>query len=108
MITRWVPEAVEDLQAGHDWYDEREAGLGRQLAAEVFEVLDRAIRHPSVPKRYEHPNLPAEAEVRKLQLHRFSEYGLVYTVVNDTFWIVAVAHAKRRPGYWTNRLRVLR
>lgn len=45
--------------------------------------------------------------MRKLQLHRFSEYGLVYTVANDTFWIVAVAHAKRRPGYWTGRLKRL-
>lgn len=73
----------------------------------MFKTLDQAVRHPFLPKRYEHPNLPAEPEVRKLQLHRFSEYGLVYTVANDTFWIVAVAHAKRRPGYWTGRLKRL-
>jgi len=107
VITRWVPEAIEDLQAGHDWYDERQAGLGRQLAVEVFKTLDQAMRHPFLPKRYEHPNLPAEPEVRKLQLHRFNEYGLVYTVVNDMFWIVAIAHAKRRPGYWMDRVKRL-
>lgn len=42
--------------------------------------------------------------MRKVQLKRFSEYGLIYTVIEDTFWIVAVAHAKRRPGYWIARL----
>lgn len=101
---RWVPEAVEDLQSGHDWYDEREPGLGRQFAAEVFAVADEALRHPFLPHRYEHPGLPAEPEVRKVHLRRFDEYGLVYAVVDDAFWIIAVAHAKRRPGYWTGRL----
>jgi hypothetical protein len=69
--------------------------------------VNQALKHPLTPRKYEHPNLPAEPEVRKLQLHRFSEYGLVYSIVNDTFWIVAVAHAKRRPGYWTDRLKRL-
>lgn len=105
---RWVPEGIEDLQGGYDWYDEREPGLGQQLAVETFEVLDQAVRHPFAPKRYEHPKLPAEPAVRKVQLRRFSEYGLVYTVVNGTFWVVAVAHAKRRPGYWVDRLKKLR
>lgn len=104
---RWVPEAIEDLQSGHDWYDEREPGLGRRLAAEVFAVLDQAVRHPSLPKKYEHPGLPDEPEVRKVQLQRFDEYGLVYTVIDDTLWIVAVAHARRKPGYWIARLKKL-
>ncbi len=104
---RWVPEAIEDLQSGHDWYDEQEPGLGQQLAAEVFKVLDQVVRHPFVLKRYEHSNLPAELEVRKMQVMRFDEYGLVYTVVNDTFWVLAVAHAKRKPGYWIDRLKKL-
>lgn len=101
---RWVPDAVEELQAGHAWYDERESGLGQQLATEVFKALDEAVRHPFVPKKYDHPNLPTEPEVRKIQVRRFDEYGLVYTVVNDTLWVLAVAHAKRKPGYWIDRL----
>lgn len=105
---RWVPEAIEDLQAAHDWYDEREPGLGQQLATEVFKALDQVVSYPFVLKKYEHPNLRAEPDVRKVQLKRFDEYGLVYTVVDDTFWIVAVAHMKRRPGYWADRLKRLK
>ena len=104
---RWIPEAIEDLQSGHDWYDEREPGLGQQLAVEVFRVLDQVARHPAVPRKYEHPGLPAEPEVRRIRLQRFDEYDLVYTVVNDTLWIVAMAHAKRKPGYWIDRLTTL-
>lgn len=101
---RWDRGAVEDLQAGYDWYEERELGLGSEFAAEVFETLDRALRHPFVPKKYEHPDLPAEPGVRKIQLERFDEYGIVYVIVDDTFWVLAVAHAKRKPGYWLDRL----
>ena len=101
---RWDPGAVDDLQAGHDWYDEREPGLGRELAAEVFQTLDRALHHPSVLKKYEHPGLPAEPVVRKIQLKRFDEYGIVYAIVGETLWVVAIAHAKRKPGYWLDRL----
>lgn len=101
---RWLSEAIADLQAGHDWYEEREPGLGRQLAAEVFVALAQVVRHPYILRRYDHPGLPGRPEVRKVQLERFHEYGVVYTVVNDTFWVVAIAHAKRMPGYWADRL----
>ena len=62
------------------------------------------MRLPLEHRRYEHVKLPELPEVRKLQLERFTEYGIVFTVIGDTFWILAVAHAKRRPGYWASRL----
>ena len=67
-------------------------------------ALDKIVRRPLLLKKYEHPNLPAEPDVRKMQVKRFNEYGLIYTLVNDTFWIVSVAHAKRNPSYWIYRL----
>lgn len=32
-------------------------------------------------------------------------YTIVYQIRDDSIWIVAYAHHKRRPGYWNNRLR---
>lgn len=80
------------------------AGLGATVAIEVFATADSAIDRPFVPRRFERPDLPSDVDVRKIQLMRFNEYGVIYTVVDDTFWIVAVVHAKRKPGYWINRL----
>jgi mRNA-degrading endonuclease RelE of RelBE toxin-antitoxin system len=37
------------------------------------------------------------------RLHTFS-YNLVYVVESDEIVILAVAHHKRRPGYWRGRL----
>ena len=104
LTARWVPDAVEDLQVGHDWYEQRNPGLGREFAVEVFKTIDQAQRFPLAQRRYEQVKLPDLPEVRKVQLERFTEYGVVYTLVGEKLWILGVAHAKRRPGYWAGRL----
>lgn len=63
------------------------------------------MRHPTIFKVFEHGDLRADGEFHRAQLRRFSEYGVIFTLVGDTFWIVAVAHAKRRPGYWARRVK---
>lgn len=104
LTRRWATGSVDDLETAVEWYNERQPGLGAEFALEVFSATQATMRRPFVLKRYEHPNLPSGAEVRKVQLKRFSEYGVIYTVVGEAFWILAVAHAKRRPGYWSGRL----
>jgi toxin ParE1/3/4 len=37
-------------------------------------------------------------------LARKFPYSVVYLDLPDRVWIVAVMHAKRRPGYWRDRL----
>ena len=39
---------------------------------------------------------------RFVTLKRYS-YSLVYRVDGDTAIVIAVAHSKRRPGYWSGR-----
>ena len=101
---RWHSSAIQDLESGHQWYEEREPGLGSGLARELDRVVREALAHPHAPRKYEHSQLPTEPWVRTIQLKRFSEYGFVYTIVDETLWIVAIVHAKRRPGYWISRL----
>lgn len=101
---RWVPEALDDLQSGYDWYEQRQPGLGRRLAVEVFATLDMAVRNPMMARKMEHPSLPRQPEVRRVGLRRFDEYGVVYTVLDGTFWILAIAHSKRQPGCWLDKL----
>lgn len=103
LTIRWASGAVDDLESGARWYDERQSGLGAQFAAEVLATATAASARPLVLKRYEHSDLPPDAEFRKIQLHRFNEYGVIYTVIGETFWVLAVAHAKRKPAYWIAR-----
>ena len=34
-------------------------------------------------------------------------FRLVYFIVGDVLWVLAVAHDKRKPGYWLDRLSTL-
>jgi toxin ParE1/3/4 len=45
---------------------------------------------------------PGAFRVRRLALRRFP-YLLVYKETEDALRIVAVAHGKRKPGYWASR-----
>lgn len=40
---------------------------------------------------------------RRLMLTRFP-YSLIYLIQVDRCYVVAFAHAKRRPGYWRERV----
>ncbi len=46
--------------------------------------------------------MPDERTIRRFLLRRFP-YVIIYEIVSDEIHILAVAHTKRRPGYWKNR-----
>lgn len=88
--------AARELRKACEWYEERGAGLGRSFAAEVDLATERIAtapeRWPIFRKNY-----------RWLRLHRFP-YVLYYTVVDPhRVLVLAVAHGRRRPGYWLHR-----
>lgn len=43
------------------------------------------------------------SEIRRYLVRRFP-YSLLYVVESDRIRVLAVAHQKRRPGYWRTRL----
>jgi toxin ParE1/3/4 len=89
--------AQTELRQAILWY-ERERGVGEDLAAEVrraFTAIERA------PERW--PVWPRHARVRRYVLRRFP-FSILYTVHDSVALVLAVAHDKRRPGYWLGRL----
>jgi plasmid stabilization system protein ParE len=90
-------EADEEVEERRRWYREQsetaEAAFLRELDHAVGVVLDAPRRWPQYiagTQRYVFSTFP---------------YSLVYFVENETIQVVAVAHQKRRPGYWLKRLR---
>jgi len=45
---------------------------------------------------------PLDAEHRRFGLRRFP-FGLIYRITSSGVQIIAVAHRRRRPGYWRQR-----
>jgi plasmid stabilization system protein ParE len=90
------PEARQDLREAILWYRNRSPSV----AAEFRGIASKAIRNiANAPQR--HPRYLHGT--RRLVLRRFP-FSFVYLDDPDVVSIVAVAHAKRKPGYWKARL----
>ena len=72
-------------------------------AAGFLHELSRALRRAGeAPHRY-----PMTLHgTRRIVLDRFP-FNLFYRVTGDEVVVVAVAHQKRRPGYWASRTRAV-
>ncbi len=95
------PEARAELRLSAIWYDERRPGLGDEFVSEVMLALDRVTRDPAafpVWTRLEDSPLP----IRRALLERFP-FALAFEVRQDQVFVLAIAHAKRRPLYWLDR-----
>ena len=79
------------------WYESKRAGLGGELVDEFSESIARLTRNPE-------PGNPmsADQQTRRLLMTRFP-YQVVYRVRPSEIVVVALAHLKRRPGYWKHR-----
>lgn len=102
LFPRFEDEAdLEYRQAGR-WYEDRRPGLG----VEFFDSVDAAIRQiidfPRIGTRV--PRLAPELSVRRVAVTRFP-YHVVDLETAGSLRILAVAHDRRKPGYWQSRLR---
>jgi toxin ParE1/3/4 len=79
------------------WYEEERSGLGAEFLAEVERATRRIIAFP------QHGS-PYLVGTRRIVLRRFP-YSVVYWPDASDLLVVAVAHARRKPGYWRNRLK---
>ncbi len=91
-------EAREELLAAAGWYEDQRAGLGDELLGAVDAVLVRVASSPAA-----FPADPFDDRARRALLSRFP-YAIVFVLHDSTVRVVAFVHAKRLPGYWTNRV----
>jgi toxin ParE1/3/4 len=78
-----------------DWYESRREGLGAEFGTCVEAAIARAARSPDINPR-------VHGEVRRALVRRFP-YGVFYVVEGQALLVLAVAHARRQPGYWLAR-----
>ena len=96
------PEAVAELRAAAVWYDERRAGLGDEFVDEVTRLGRRIVAAPASYASW--PGLSGRhPAIRRALVDRFP-YAIAFEVRERDIYILAVAHAKRRPLYWVRRV----
>jgi plasmid stabilization system protein ParE len=100
MALRILREAEDDVAGAAQWYEQQRSGLGDDFLAAVADGFRAIERTPQGFSRAT-PALP-DREVRRHVLARFP-YSVFYEVCPDEVVVLAVAHAKRRPGLWHPR-----
>lgn len=95
MNVEFHPAALREVEEAQGWYEERSLFAASAFLRELTTAV-RRIRQ--APDRYP----AAEAGTRRILLERFP-FTIYYRVRQSTLIVVAVAHQKRRPGYWTSR-----
>jgi toxin ParE1/3/4 len=92
--------AGRELFAAAAFYDAKSPGLGEAFLTAVEGALSRLRSHPRAGGD------TADAR-RRLVVRRFP-YSIVYRVdearPDEQLFIIAIAHHKRRPGYWGRRI----
>jgi toxin ParE1/3/4 len=93
---RLHPLAWQEIDDGDDWYSHYSADAGIGFISAVSEAIETISHAPGRWPEYLH-------DTRRFVLFRFP-YSVVYLDDPDFVSIVAVAHSKRKPGYWKQRL----
>ena len=98
---RFEAEADEEYRAAGRWYEERRLGLGIEFFDAVDAALGQIVRLPEAgaPVR----QLPSDLPVRRAPVKRFP-YHVIYLELNGEIRVLAVAHDRRKPGYWRDRI----
>jgi plasmid stabilization system protein ParE len=92
---RFHPDAYAELEEATLFYEGRMAGLGRFLAAEVERTI-------ALVREFPEAGSPVGPAGRRVVIARFP-YAVIYRQDANGIVIVAIAHQRRRPGYWRRR-----
>lgn len=89
------PDAAHEVEISRQWYVDRNPDVAISFLAEIDLAMSRIseapLRWPRCGKnerRYLLPHFP---------------FNIIYRVKSDLIEVLAVAHQRRKPGYWQSR-----
>lgn len=87
--------AMADLAELITFYDERATHLADGLVSEIEDSVRRIAEHPDA-------GAPHHNRTRRFLLQQFP-LAVIYRIQGETAEVVAIAHQRQHPGYWTAR-----
>ncbi|MFT5469996.1 MAG: plasmid stabilization system protein ParE [Verrucomicrobiales bacterium] len=90
MIHEWSEEAKFELTEAAAYYQRQESGLGDSFIDQVEAAARKIIRDPFSHREFDPPYCRVHTE-------RFP-YQVIYVIEDETVYIMAVMHQKRRLG----------
>ena len=98
---RFEDEADIEYRLAGRWYEERREHLGIEFFDAVDAAINQILEMPRVGNLV--PGVPSGLPVRRRAVTRFP-YHVIYLETATDIRILAVAHDRRKPGYWRERL----
>jgi toxin ParE1/3/4 len=98
---RYDPGAEAEYLGAVGWYMARNPIVAARFIDAVLEAETSIRENPS-----QWPNadgVPRRLDVRRCLVEDFP-FAVVYVELDDEIMVIAVAHGKRRPGYWLARV----
>jgi len=96
---RLHPGAEGEANNARSWYAERSASAAdaflAELDAAMLAISEAPLRWPRI-----------YGSCRRFPMHKFP-FSVIYAVRRDFVEVMAVAHYRRKPGYWRVRQRAL-
>jgi plasmid stabilization system protein ParE len=90
------PDARLEADEAFDWYLERSRTVAERFQRELATAQTAIQKSPEAWAEYIH-------STRHYLLRRYP-YVVVYRVAEERIEIIAIAHGRRKPGYWVDRL----
>jgi plasmid stabilization system protein ParE len=94
---KYHPGSKGESKEAVDWYWDRSRVAALDFSSELKSALSRLREAPSTYSPYLHGT-------RRILLNRFPFFVVFRERLRD-IQIIAISHAKRRPGYWRKRLK---
>ena len=92
---RFHSAATDEFDDAVRYYQAQSPEIRSRFVSAVREAVSLVCEYPNV-------GTPVEAGLRRILVHGFP-YSLIYERRDDSVFILVVAHARRRPGYWHGR-----
>ena len=89
------PEAEEELNYAVDYYNDCQPLLGLDFLEEVYATIQIILLYPKAWTSL-------SKNTRRCIVNRFP-YGVIYQIVDDEIYIIAIMPLNRMPGYWQDR-----
>ncbi|MGO9085855.1 MAG: type II toxin-antitoxin system RelE/ParE family toxin [Candidatus Sulfotelmatobacter sp.] len=90
------PAALAELKSAVAWYQQRSQTAALNFVAELDRAIDLVIESPRRWPSGEHGT-------RKFVLQRYP-FAVIYREKETVVQVLAIAHGRRRPAYWNERL----
>ena len=89
-------DAEEELNAAALFYELSQSGLGESFLNEVAACFELLSEYPLV-------GVVVFEDYRRHLLSHFP-FGVFYRIEDQRVLVLAIAHSRRRPGYWRDRV----